>query len=598
MTATLTSAEITIANLALLRIGNSELIATATDATNQNNVARVLYPYARDYVLNDRPWEFANKRAVLTATTTTALTNWAYVYTYPSDAIKVNRVFSATTATRKDEPIPFQVLNLGTFTAVATNEASAVVEYTKKETDPTLFDQVFTTALTYFLGSEMALALDADPAMAKNALEAYKAIVEKVPQEGLEQAHVTQFLGTATATDVAIANMAFAKLGHMNFLSAFNDHTDEARLASLLYYKARDFVLTDYPWEFAERRAALAGSSTASAATTLWAYSYTYPSDCLRVRSVLGVGSTPDRYEPKPFQVITTGTVTQIHTNEASAAVAYTAKVSDPTLFPPAFVEAVTYYLASELAMPLRVPAEVGKSVIEAYHGIRKNLDAMPKEGLPETTISYVDGTTSTQLVICNKALSRLGYKHLIETMVENTDAARLCSLHYGGAIAATLRSFPWHWATRRGVLTNTVGTYTLATVTNWEYVYGVPTDSAMVRSIVNPFGRTVRHELRVPFELGRSETTGATVLFSNEDEVEILYTSTSVSETNYDPTFKEAVSWYLAAEIAPALGFDPKISMLMRQNFYQVISQAAAQSFNEGNEGPEPDCAFVAARA
>lgn len=587
---TLTAAEITIANLALMRIGNTKLIATSTDATNEQRVATAMYGYARDFVLADHPWPFATKRASLATASGTAPTNWAYLWTYPADAAKVRKVLS-TAATRKDEPVPFQVITLGTSTAICTNDTPVSVEYTAKVSDPTLFDPTFVSALAYYLAAEMALPLRADVAMAKGALDAYGAIKQQTVPEGLPEATVTRFDSTATVTDVAITNMAFAKLGHLNFITAFADHTNEARLGSLFYAKARDFVLADFPWEFATKTATLAGGATSSDAR--WDFVYTYPTDCLKARKVTVTG----RDEPQPFEVVNAGTATKVYTNATgSAALTYTVQVTDPTRFSPAFTEALTYYLASEMSLPLKVPPEVAKAVVDAYHGIRKNLELpVNREGMPKTEMSYVDGTTSTQVAICNKALGRLGYKHKIAALTDDTDAARACAMYYGGAVAYALRDFPWSFASKRVTLsTITSGTFTASTVTNWGYAYGVPTDCAFAREIVGY--RRPSAEQQVPFEIGL-DTTGTMVLYTDMEEAELLYTSTVATETNYDPIFKDALAWRLAADIAPDLGLAQFVPAMM-QMYARVISTAKARDHAEGVADPEPDCSFITSRS
>lgn len=594
----LAAGDISIINLALMRIGSTVPMVAEADTTNEARVANLLYTRCRDYVLTAYPWEFATKRAALAGQATSTSTLWAYSYTYPADCLKARRVLGAAASPRRDEPIPFQVLNTGSAIVILTNEATASLEYTVSVTDPTLFDPVYESALGYYLASELALGLRAKPETAKGALDAFAQIIQAQNQpgarEGLPEASISYTDGSAALTDVAVFNMALAKLGHTRHISAFTEPVDEARLGAILYYKARDYVLSDFPWEFATRRELLAGS--AASTDLLWGYSYTYPSGCLRVRAVLGVGSTPDRYEPKPFMVGNSAVGTKkIYTNEASASVEYTIQATDPTLFSAAFVEALTYYLASLLAGPLKVDPNLGKGMLEAYHAIRKAQEnPATHEGMAQTQYSYTDGTSSTQLIICNTALGLLGHRHHIASLTENTDAARMCAMFYGRAVNSTLEAFPWNFASKYVAL---VEHASIEPPTNWSLAYTLPTDCAVARELVYPGNRTPRADMRIPFEIGWATGT-IRLLYTDLEDAELHYTTSTVSETLYDNLFKDALAWRLAADIAPGLGLDPKMSMWAHSMFNAALSTAQARSHNEGFEGPDPDCEFISVRS
>lgn len=395
-----------------------------------------------------------------------------------------------------------------------------------------------------------------------------------------------------TAGEIALINVALMRMGSSVPIVADSDTTNECRVAKLLYSTARDFVLSDYEWAFATRRVDMTSTKAAST-NTLWAWQYDYPADCLKARRVLGAAASPRRDEIKPFQVINTGTALKILTNEDSATLEYTARVTDTTLFDAEFASALGWSLAAELCLPLRAEPEMAKGALDAYNIIRQRQDTPAlREGHPETSISLVDGTTSTQLVLCNKALGRVGYKSLIASLTENTDAARLCSMFYGGAVATTLREFPWNWATKYAVLTASGVT----PPSSWAYAYLVPADCIFAREIVTVGHRLIRNEQRIPFEIAWG-TGGVNTLYTDQPSAELHYTTNSVAEAQFDDTFKDALVWLLAAEIGPSLGLAPKDAMLMRQSFRTVISIAQARSMNEGFDGQEPDCEFITAR-
>jgi len=83
-----------IANLALAHLGEREISDIAGTAVNETRCA-LFYPQARDSLLREHDWNFATKRATLTATTVdvTDVTQWAYGYQKPSDCVKIIAVY-------------------------------------------------------------------------------------------------------------------------------------------------------------------------------------------------------------------------------------------------------------------------------------------------------------------------------------------------------------------------------------------------------------------------------------------------------------------------------------------------------------------------
>lgn len=79
-----------------------------------------------------------------------------------------------------------------------------------------------------------------------------------------------------------IVNLALAKNGSNNFITALSDNKTEAALASILYDDTRDAVLKDGAWKFAIRRAVLAASTTGPLFPTDLSY-FPLPVDCVHV---------------------------------------------------------------------------------------------------------------------------------------------------------------------------------------------------------------------------------------------------------------------------------------------------------------------------
>jgi hypothetical protein len=96
----------------------------------------------------------------------------------------------------------------------------------------------------------------------------------------------------------------------------------------------------------------------------------------------------------------------------------------------------------------------------------------------------------STELI--NQALSRIGVSKQIESILdEPSDEAVTCRLHYESDIDATLRDFPWPFATHYATLTLVAGPTPVASP-DWTYAYRQPSDCVFERRICLPRGDAV----------------------------------------------------------------------------------------------------------
>lgn len=167
------------------------------------------------------------------------------------------------------------------------------------------------------------------------------------------------------ATDVSICNMALARIGISSFISSLNEANNEARVCALFFEEVRDRVLRDYPWNFAKKRVTLADAGTPPSE---WAFKYSYPSDCIKARYIVPVGLRNPRNDQRiQFEVGNEGGQKVIYTNQETAELVYTYRVTDPTLFDAMFSSAFAYLLGGEIAMPLSVKYELAKAARDAY---------------------------------------------------------------------------------------------------------------------------------------------------------------------------------------------------------------------------------------
>jgi hypothetical protein len=150
-----------------------------------------------------------------------------------------------------------------------------------------------------------------------------------------------------------VVNLALVILGHPHRVGNLYEGSEAAKAALTIYAESRDEVLRAKDWPFALRQVAgTAGSTTVSG----WAYSWTFPADCLRVRSVAPQTIPSPNYDPQPVQwtIFNDQTATPpkkvVLSNISPVNLNYTGQITDMTTWEPLFVNAVAQVLATKLA--------------------------------------------------------------------------------------------------------------------------------------------------------------------------------------------------------------------------------------------------------
>lgn len=172
-------------------------------------------------------------------------------------------------------------------------------------------------------------------------------------------------------SEIDICNIALSNIrgGEIN---SFNEASPAAKLCKLKYPILRDQILRDVPWQFAHKVAVLA---LLTDDLFNWAYAYQYPTDCLRINRLLinfeeiesGGSEVISKYYnaeyPVPnlnlqtkYELINVDGNMVIAANEPDLRIDYVARVTDPKKFDSQFVMALSYLMASELAIPMVGP--------------------------------------------------------------------------------------------------------------------------------------------------------------------------------------------------------------------------------------------------
>lgn len=158
-------------------------------------------------------------------------------------------------------------------------------------------------------------------------------------------------------TDVNIANLALSRLGTQATIAALTERSTEAIQISLWYETVRDDLQGMIDWNFNRVTRALAQSGTPP---SRWAYSYAYPSDCLKVWRLDFSSVWWEWPDPAaPFEIGSDGTNSFLFCNESVTEAVLLQRVTDPNRFSAAFVLAFADSLAAVIAYPITQKRDV-----------------------------------------------------------------------------------------------------------------------------------------------------------------------------------------------------------------------------------------------
>lgn len=159
-----------------------------------------------------------------------------------------------------------------------------------------------------------------------------------------------------------IWNQAIGHLGESIEIGAETENTAAARACRRFYDTCREKALRDAPWPFAKGYVALA-QITGTIPVSEFKYAYRYPVGVVTVRRILnGIWRVDDRQSAIPYRVGSDGQGLVILTDFPPSVVSttdptqnlpwveVTKAVTDETLFPSDFVDALSFLLALRIS--------------------------------------------------------------------------------------------------------------------------------------------------------------------------------------------------------------------------------------------------------
>ena len=196
----------------------------------------------------------------------------------------------------------------------------------------------------------------------------------------------------------------------------------------------------------------------------------------------------------------------------------------------------------------------------------------------------------SSQIDIVNIALSHLSIGKTVAILqTEKSEEAITARLFYDLALEATLRDFPWPFATRISAL----ALIEEEPNDEWNFSYRYPTDCLEIRRILSGM-RNDNRQSRTPYRI-LSDSQGSLV-YTDYENAEIEYTVRDISPQFYPPDFVMAFSLYLAHLMAPRVtGGDPYKLGARALGLYDLeINRAVKNAFNEQQMEEPPESEFI----
>jgi len=149
-----------IANRAITFLGGTA-ITSLEDDTKEARACNRLYEQTRDNLLRDHPWNFAVKRASLSANATAPVFEYTNAFDFPDGTLRILDVDT-------DEEWAIEGRQIVT-------DASAPLDivYIYRVTDANLFDAKFIECYAMRLAAEIAYDITASQTVAREALDKY-----------------------------------------------------------------------------------------------------------------------------------------------------------------------------------------------------------------------------------------------------------------------------------------------------------------------------------------------------------------------------------------------------------------------------------------
>lgn len=186
------------------------------------------------------------------------------------------------------------------------------------------------------------------------------------------------------ASVVSICNQALGRIGHSEPIASIDEQSEGASTCNTYFDQVLDEVLVAFVWPFAFRRLTMA--LVEEDPNDDWAYAYRRPSDALTLWKV--TKDTSRHSMPLAFEVGGDDTGGLIFADEETAGVQYISRVSNPALWPPLFINSLSWRLAMEIAPVLSESMSDAARLRQGYEmAISAAKSHAANEGVPDAEL-------------------------------------------------------------------------------------------------------------------------------------------------------------------------------------------------------------------
>jgi len=156
--------EVQIGKLALSHLGDRYDITSLSENSAEAEQVNLVFDNVRDALVREHPWKFSLRYYTPASLTGTPPSGWTYMYTYPTDALKVWRIVNPLDPNNDSlPPLKWTVArNNSDIKVLLTDESDPEFEYSKQVTSSSEFDANFDIALSWKIAEMIAMPITGD----------------------------------------------------------------------------------------------------------------------------------------------------------------------------------------------------------------------------------------------------------------------------------------------------------------------------------------------------------------------------------------------------------------------------------------------------
>ena len=166
-----------IFNITLKNLRVSVSIQNSNQTDKNTLILNEFYDVAREQVLKDFDWNFANSYRELSLTGNIPQNpKFLYEYDYPNDCVFAREIIPYVS----NDLVEFEIAsNLSGQKVINTNQTPAILRYTKSVDNETFFSTEFVMALSWYLSFLAAPAITGNRAIQSDCMNVYTHILAK-----------------------------------------------------------------------------------------------------------------------------------------------------------------------------------------------------------------------------------------------------------------------------------------------------------------------------------------------------------------------------------------------------------------------------------